>query len=226
MSTPYNRPESARQESYLTFTPRRAIASFDNLVVLANYEEHLREARKIVWRDRGEPAVDIRDIRECLVHGARGGLRTSQVLHHSSIKHPLFGRHHAGASAIAFAIRSGVNLVLLLARIKHLPRFGHTPLFARVETCSLWYLIRQKRLSLIRHALFGSDSFRAAAMLGGRSIPHTSIWSPDGLDRKFRGVVPHHPECPSCSIPRQPDPPRKYPTLILSPRRARGRLCP
>jgi hypothetical protein len=78
MSTPYIRPETSRRESnYLTFTPRRsAIASFDNLVVLANYEEHLREARKIVWRDRGEPAVDIRDIRECLVHGARGGLRT------------------------------------------------------------------------------------------------------------------------------------------------------
>ncbi|KAH9042865.1 hypothetical protein EDB84DRAFT_1266717 [Lactarius hengduanensis] len=126
MSSPYNRPESRRESPYLTFTPRRsAIASFDNLVVLANYEEHLREARKIVWRDRGEPAVDVHDIYECLVHGARGGLR---------------------ASAIAFAIRSGVNLVLLLARIKNLPR--------------------SKRLSLIRHALLGSDSFRAAAMLG------------------------------------------------------------
>ena len=70
------RPESRRQTSYLTFTPRRsAIASFDNLVVLANYEEHLREARKMVWRDRGEPAIDIHDIHECLVHGARGALR-------------------------------------------------------------------------------------------------------------------------------------------------------
>src|SRR6267142_43035 len=55
---------------------RYAIASFDNLVVLANYEEHLREARKMVWRDRGEPAVDIHDVHECLIHGARGGLRT------------------------------------------------------------------------------------------------------------------------------------------------------
>jgi hypothetical protein len=70
------RPESRRQASYLTFTPRRsAIASFDNLVVLANYEEHLREARRMVWRDRGEPAIDIHDIHECLVHGARGALR-------------------------------------------------------------------------------------------------------------------------------------------------------
>ena len=36
---------------------------------------------------------------------------------------------YAGASAIAFAIRSGVNLVLLLARIKNLPRSGRTPVF-------------------------------------------------------------------------------------------------
>lgn len=122
----HDRPESGRESTYLTFTPRHStIASFDNLIVLANYEEHLREARKIVWRDRGEPAVDVYDMRGCLVHGARGGLR---------------------ASAIAFAIRSGVNLVLLLARIRNLPR--------------------EKRFSLIRHALFGSDSFRAAAMLG------------------------------------------------------------
>jgi hypothetical protein len=29
----------------------------------------------MVWRDRGEPAIDIHDIHECLVHGARGALR-------------------------------------------------------------------------------------------------------------------------------------------------------
>jgi hypothetical protein len=56
----------------------RAIASFDNLVVLANYEEHLREARKMVWRDRGEPAVEVHDLWECLEHGLRGGLRASR----------------------------------------------------------------------------------------------------------------------------------------------------
>ena len=56
--------------------PRRlTLASFDNLVVLANYEEHLREARKMVWRDRGEPAVEVHDLWECLEHGLRGGLR-------------------------------------------------------------------------------------------------------------------------------------------------------
>jgi hypothetical protein len=57
--------------------PRRyTVASFDNLVVLANYEERLREARRMVWRDRGEPAVEVHDLWECLEHGTRGGLRT------------------------------------------------------------------------------------------------------------------------------------------------------
>jgi hypothetical protein len=59
---------------------RYARASFDNLVVLANYEERLREARKMVWRDRGEPAVEVHDLWECFEHGVRGGLRTSQPL--------------------------------------------------------------------------------------------------------------------------------------------------
>jgi hypothetical protein len=58
--------------------PRRyTLASFDNLIVLANYEERLREARKMVWRDRGEPAVEVHDLWECLEHGLRGGLRAS-----------------------------------------------------------------------------------------------------------------------------------------------------
>ena len=58
--------------------PRRyTIASFDNLIVLANYEERLREARKMVWRNRGEPAVEVHDLWECLEHGLRGGLRAS-----------------------------------------------------------------------------------------------------------------------------------------------------
>jgi len=61
--------------------PRRyTLASFDNLVVLANYEERLREARKMIWRDRGEPAVEVRDLWECLEHGLRGGLRVSWPL--------------------------------------------------------------------------------------------------------------------------------------------------
>ncbi|TFY76234.1 hypothetical protein EWM64_g7778 [Hericium alpestre] len=90
-------PPLGRKPSYLPLAPQRAIASFENLVVLANYEEHLREARKMVWRNRGEPAVEIHDLWECVEHGTRGGAR---------------------AAAIAFAIRSGVNLVLSSVRLK------------------------------------------------------------------------------------------------------------
>jgi hypothetical protein len=72
-SSPLPNPDQEREEPRLR---RYAIASFDNLVVLANYEEHLREARKMVWRDRGEPAVEVYDLWECLEHGTRGGLRT------------------------------------------------------------------------------------------------------------------------------------------------------
>ncbi|KAH9987788.1 hypothetical protein BJV77DRAFT_1024182, partial [Russula vinacea] len=111
----------------------RAIASFDNLVVLANYEEHLREARKMVWRDRGEPAVEVHDLWECLEHGLRGGLR---------------------AGTLAFTIRSGVNLILLLARIQ---RARKVP--------------RKTRIWLVQHALFGADSFRFGAMLACRTLP-------------------------------------------------------
>ncbi|KAI0711032.1 hypothetical protein C8T65DRAFT_647898 [Cerioporus squamosus] len=123
--TPDSPPTLGRQPSYIHFTPRRAMASFENLVVLANYEEHLREARKVVWRDRGEPPVEIHDFRECFEHACRGGLRSG---------------------TLAFAIRSGVNFILLLTRIKRIPK--------------------NFRLSMIRHALFGEDSLRFAAMLG------------------------------------------------------------
>lgn len=69
------KPPLSRVPSYLTATPRRAIASFENLVALANYEEHLREARKMVWRDRGQPAVELHDLAECADHGLMGGMR-------------------------------------------------------------------------------------------------------------------------------------------------------
>ncbi|CCL99910.1 uncharacterized protein FIBRA_01935 [Fibroporia radiculosa] len=114
-----------RTPSFIQFAPKRAMASFENLVVLANYEERLREARKIVWRDRGEKPVELVDVRECFLHAAKGGLRSG---------------------GLAFAIRAGVNLILLLTRIKKIPR--------------------DHRFALIRHAAFGPDSFRFAAMLG------------------------------------------------------------
>ncbi|TCD68617.1 hypothetical protein EIP91_010272 [Steccherinum ochraceum] len=118
-------PPLSRAPSYLQFAPRRAIASFENLVVLANYEERLRGARMIVWRDRGEKPVELDDLWECLEHASRGAAR---------------------AGGVGFAIRAGVNLILLLTRIKRIPK--------------------SQRLAVIQHALFGEDCFRFAGMLG------------------------------------------------------------
>jgi hypothetical protein len=56
------------------------MASFDNLVALANHQERLREARKMVWRDRGEPVVELDTLRACLEHAASGGLSELMVL--------------------------------------------------------------------------------------------------------------------------------------------------
>lgn len=65
----------SRTPSFIQFTPKRAMASFENLVALANYEERLREARRIVWRDRGEKPVECEDYWECLEHASRGSIR-------------------------------------------------------------------------------------------------------------------------------------------------------
>jgi len=67
-------PPVERKPSYIQFTPKRSLPSFENLVALANYEERLKGARKIVWRDRGELPVEIHDLWECLKHATRGGL--------------------------------------------------------------------------------------------------------------------------------------------------------
>lgn len=91
----------SRTPSYIQFAPRRAMASFENLVALANHQERLREARRIVWRERGEPAAELEDLWECMEHAGRGGLR---------------------AAAIAFALRASVNLVLATIRMGKVPK--------------------------------------------------------------------------------------------------------
>ncbi|KAI9569230.1 hypothetical protein HD554DRAFT_592086 [Boletus coccyginus] len=99
-ASPPRKPLS-RVPSYIRLTPRRAVASFENLVALANHQERLREARKIIWRDRGEPAVELADVWECIEHAGRGGLR---------------------AGSIAFAIRASLNLVLATLRFGKVPK--------------------------------------------------------------------------------------------------------
>jgi len=61
------------------FTPKSAMTSFDNLVALANYQERLKGAKKVVWRDRGESVVQLETLRECFEHAAKGGFRSYSV---------------------------------------------------------------------------------------------------------------------------------------------------
>ena len=115
-------PPVERKPSYIQFTPKRSIASFENLVALANYEERLRDARKIVWRDRGELPVEIHDLWECFKHAARGGLSELDFLVSSDRRSLTV--IEPGAGSLAFVIRAGVNLILLLTRLKRIKRHG------------------------------------------------------------------------------------------------------
>lgn len=60
--------------------------SYENLVALANAREALRQTRReaakhgkqvrrMVWRDRGEPPVELRSFEDCIEHAVRGGSR-------------------------------------------------------------------------------------------------------------------------------------------------------
>lgn len=64
----------ASGDGFIQFTPKRAMASFENLVAMANHQERLREAKKMVWRDRGQPVVELDTLEACLEHALTGGL--------------------------------------------------------------------------------------------------------------------------------------------------------
>jgi hypothetical protein len=44
-------------------------------VALANAQEALKQTRRMVWRNRGEPAVELETVEECFEHALRGGAR-------------------------------------------------------------------------------------------------------------------------------------------------------
>ncbi|KAH9482253.1 hypothetical protein JR316_0004351 [Psilocybe cubensis] len=118
-------PGERSDDEGFQFTPKRAMASFENLVAMANHQERLKEARKMVWRDRGQPVVELDTLEACLAHAMSGGIRSA---------------------TLAFNIRALLNLVLALIRIHRVPR--------------------DYRIAMIRQAVFGSDTWRFAAMLG------------------------------------------------------------
>ena len=82
----------------------------------------MRDARKIVWRDRGELPAEIHDLWECFKHAAKGGLSELGFLVSSERRNlTVIG---SGAGSLAFITRAGVNLILLLPRLKRVKRHG------------------------------------------------------------------------------------------------------
>ncbi|KAF9076157.1 hypothetical protein BDP27DRAFT_1389599 [Rhodocollybia butyracea] len=118
--TPFQKRSQSptHSESEFEFNPdskasiRRAILSYENLValadaqerlkyVLANRRETLKEARRIVWRDKGEPVAELADVEECLKWALKGGFR---------------------AAGLAFNVRACFNIVLALIRLPSVPK--------------------------------------------------------------------------------------------------------
>lgn len=77
------------------------MVSFENLVALANYQERIKGARKILWRDKGQPVADLATLGECVNHAATGGLRSA---------------------TLAFNIRATFNILLALLKMRKAPR--------------------------------------------------------------------------------------------------------
>ena len=73
-----------------------------------------------MWRDRGEPATELNNVQECWDHAFQGGLRKSNFFSRYAVEG--LTRLFVGAGSLAFGIRSGVNLFLLLFRILKIPK--------------------------------------------------------------------------------------------------------
>lgn len=120
-STEPSTPSNEREYDGINFRPKRAMASFENLVAMANYQEGpsvscivhenivlnpigfpaLKEARKIIWRDKGQPVIELDTLKQCSEHALRGAMRSG---------------------GLAFSVRALVNLILALIRIGSVPR--------------------------------------------------------------------------------------------------------
>ncbi|KAG9035196.1 hypothetical protein FRB95_011930 [Tulasnella sp. JGI-2019a] len=109
---------------------RQSSSYYNNQVALANALEvwnnmSLETGKQLVWRDHGEPPVLLETLKHCIEHGAFGGIR---------------------AAGIAYGIRAGINVFLLIIRVLQYPK--------------------SFRFTLIRHALFGKEPRTFAAMIG------------------------------------------------------------
>ncbi|KAF7301198.1 hypothetical protein MIND_00684500 [Mycena indigotica] len=115
--------------------------SFENLVSLAIHRDRLGDARKVLWRDKGEPIIYLSTLRQCLDHAVAGTARSA---------------------TLGFTIRASFNLLLALIKARRIPK----SLFVAFIVFQSDPPFRSQWFALVRHAIFGQDTFRFAAMLG------------------------------------------------------------
>ncbi|ELU45341.1 hypothetical protein AG1IA_00624 [Rhizoctonia solani AG-1 IA] len=128
-----------------TWTPKSiATRSFENLVAFAKDQELRREAKKLVWRDKGENPAELTTIEECFNHAWTGGKREYQCHKNSTRKIDDRGSQHRRWNACLWD-KSRSKFVSFAVQ-------DHS--------------YSKLKFTLIRHAIFGSDSFRFAAMMG------------------------------------------------------------
>lgn len=106
-----------------SFIPKRAMASFENLVALANHQERLKEAKRMVWRDKGQPVVEMETLQECFTHAMSGGFSGFYLTLHVFF-YIIFNPQ--GSATLAFNIRASVNVILALIRIHRTPRLVYS----------------------------------------------------------------------------------------------------
>ncbi|KAJ9123945.1 hypothetical protein QFC22_000736 [Naganishia vaughanmartiniae] len=138
-----------------------SLASVDSLLRVAqdqetrdqfldNVKEH---GKRMVWRDERERRKLPGDAERALVLAVKRGLSESFYIEKA--------REKEGSFILAFAVRAGVNLLLTLIRTL---RKGYVAvLFLRIRL----------RWLLIRHAIFGAESFRFGGMIGTFTLLNT-----------------------------------------------------
>ncbi|KAJ7037997.1 hypothetical protein C8F04DRAFT_1035202 [Mycena alexandri] len=118
-------PHGTKRPTFRHNSESQSMMSFENLVSLVSHQERMKYARKALWRDKGQPVVELPTFRACLEHAGYGGMRSA---------------------GLAFSARASFNVFLTLIFLRKAPR-------------AKWF-------ALFRRAIFGTDSFRFAAMLG------------------------------------------------------------
>ena len=73
----------------------------------------------MVWRDKGQPIVEMKTLQECFMHAMSGGFSELYLQFVS------FYFIFQGSATLAFNIRASVNIILALIRIHRIPRLAY-----------------------------------------------------------------------------------------------------